>query len=95
MESMLRFDPSCNEARPMETEFDGADKGVYSVKLSYYLSLLINFKMRWSWDTMSFTQLRDAAEDLALWSFKECKLIVRELENWEPGFNRIPMKKIA
>ena len=77
MESMLRFDPSCDEAQPVETEFDGADQGVYSVKLSYYLLLLINFKMPWSWDTMSFTQLRDAAEDLAMWSFKECKLIVQ------------------
>ena len=44
---------------------------------------------------MSFTQLRDAAEDLAMWSFKEFKLIVRELEDWDPTFNRIPMKKIT
>ena len=44
---------------------------------------------------MSFTQLRDAAEDLALWSFKECKLIVRELEDLDPEFNRFLMKKIA
>ena len=51
LESMLRFDPSCDEARPMETEFDGADQGINSVKLSYNLSLLINSKMRWSWDT--------------------------------------------
>ena len=48
---MLRFDPSCDEARPMETEFDVADQGINSVKLSYNLSLLINSKMRWSWDT--------------------------------------------
>ena len=33
VESMLRFDPSCEEARPVETEFDGADQGIYSVKL--------------------------------------------------------------
>ena len=44
---------------------------------------------------MSYTQLRDAAEDLAMWSFKEFKLIVRELEDWDPMFNRIPMKKIT
>ena len=44
---------------------------------------------------MSFTHLRDAAEDLAMWYFKECKLIVQELEDWDPKFNRIPMKKIA
>ena len=30
-----------------------------------------------------------------MWSFKECKLIVQELEDWDPDFNRIPMKKIA
>ena len=44
---------------------------------------------------MSLTQLRDAAVDLAMWSFKKCKLIVCELEDWDPEFNRIPMKKIA
>ena len=43
---------------------------------------------------MSFTHLRDAAVDLAMWYFKECKLIVRELEDWDPEFNRIPRKKI-
>ena len=32
VESMLRFDPSCDEAQPVETEFDGADQGIYSVK---------------------------------------------------------------
>ena len=37
MESMLRFNPSCDEAQPVETEFDGADQGIYSVKLSYSL----------------------------------------------------------
>ena len=40
VESMLRFDPSCDEAQPVETEFDGADQGIYSVKLYYNLSLL-------------------------------------------------------
>ena len=44
---------------------------------------------------MSFAQLRDAAEDLAMWSFKECKLIVQELDDWGLEFNRIPMKKIT
>ena len=32
----------------METEFDGDYQGIYSLKLSYNLSLLINFKMPWS-----------------------------------------------
>ena len=41
----------------------------------------------------SFTQLRDAAVDLAMWSFKECKLIVWELEDWDPEFIRIPWRK--
>ena len=33
MESMLRFDQSCDEAQLVETEFVGADQGIYSVKL--------------------------------------------------------------
>ena len=33
VESMLRFDPSCDEAQPVGTEFYGADQGIYSVKL--------------------------------------------------------------
>ena len=44
---------------------------------------------------MSFTQLRDAAEDLTMWSFMECKLIFQELDNWDPEFDKIPMKKIT
>ena len=44
---------------------------------------------------MSLAQFRDAAEDLAMWSVKECKLIVPELENWDPEFNRIPINKIT
>ena len=40
VELMLRFNPSCDKSQPVETEFDGADQGIYSVKLSY---LLINF----------------------------------------------------
>ena len=35
VESMPRFDPSFDEARQVETEIDGADQGIYSVKLSY------------------------------------------------------------
>ena len=30
-----------------------------------------------------------------MWSFKEFKLEVREMEDWDPEFNRIPMKKIT
>ena len=33
VESTLRFNPSFDEAQPVETEFDGADQGIYSVKL--------------------------------------------------------------
>ena len=43
MELMLKFDPSCDEARPKETEFDGADQGIYSVKLSYNLIAIYQF----------------------------------------------------
>ena len=43
---------------------------------------------------LSLAKLRDTAEDLAMWSVKECKLIIQELEDWDPEFNRIPMKKI-
>ena len=43
MELMLK---SYDEARPKETEFDGADQGIYSVKLSYNRLLLIHFKIR-------------------------------------------------
>ena len=32
VELMLRFDPSCDEAQPVETEYDGANQGIYSVK---------------------------------------------------------------
>ena len=71
VDSMLRLDPNCDEGRPVKTEFDGADQGIYSVKLTYNLSLSINFKMQWS-----RVSPRNAAEDLAMWSFKECKLIV-------------------
>ena len=39
MDLMLRFDPSCDEAQPVETEFDGSDQDIYSVKLYYNLSL--------------------------------------------------------
>ena len=43
----------------------------------------------------SLGQLRDAAEDLGMWSFLDGKLKVEELEDWDPEFNRIPMKKIT
>ena len=97
MESMLRFDPSCDEARPVEVEIDGADQGIYSVKLSPELSLIRLFSgyvfvLR---HYTSLAQLRDAAEDLAMWSFKKGELSVREMEDWDPEFNRIPMKKIT
>ena len=32
VESMLRFDPSCDEAQSVGTEFDAADHGIYYVK---------------------------------------------------------------
>ena len=32
VESMLRFDPSCDEAQSVGTEFDAADHGIYCVK---------------------------------------------------------------
>ena len=38
---------------------------------------------------MSLTQLRDATVDLAMWSFKEGKLIVLELEDSDPEVIRI------
>ena len=39
-------------------------------------------------------QLKDAAEDLTMWSVKECMLIVQELGDWDPENNRILMKKV-
>ena len=33
VESMLRFDSNCDEAQLVQTEFDGADQGIYSVEL--------------------------------------------------------------
>ena len=44
MESLLKFDPSCDEARPAEADLDGADQGMY-LKLPHDLSLMYDSKV--------------------------------------------------